>query len=86
MNIYNVGRTILHNEKVNYSSLFLKKMRSLSKKHKKGSDKNLNTTDRFLRKFTRDLSVVVSRKSIFFNTYSYLCSLVKMHFFGKISF
>ena len=86
MNIYNVGRTILHNEKVNYSSLFLNKIRSLSKKLKKGSDKNLNTTDRFLRKFTRDLSVVVSRKSIFFNTYNYLCSMVKTLFFGKISF
>ena len=86
MNIYNVGRTILHNEKVNYSSLFLKKMRSLSKKHKKGSDKNLNTTDRFLRKFRRDPSIVVSRKSIFFNTYNYLCSMVKMFFFGKSGF
>ena len=86
MNIYNVERTILHNEKVNYSSLFLKKMRFLPKKHKKGSDKNLNTTDRFLRKFTRNPSAVVSRKSIFFNTYNYLCSMVKMHCFGKISF
>ena len=77
---FNIGKTILHNEKVDYSSLFLNKLMFLSKKHKKGSNKKLNTSDDFLRIFARDSSIVVYGKNIIFNTYNCLFSMVEILF------